>query len=231
MPGLEDLDRRIRERLAASEESQRKRRNHVEQTMHEWEERFRKYTAAADRLTQTILRPRLERLKEHFPNVRAPQEWNSRHNCSCLFERAERFPATVRLEFGVTRDGAATELAVEYLLSIVPVFFPFEASDAIRFPLEEVEDAKVAGWVEDKLLQFVDAYLRLETAPPYQEENMVTDPVCGMRLNRRHAPAALEHRGVVYHFCVEQCRQAFAAEPERYLFPKTGQSSDLGGVP
>jgi YHS domain-containing protein len=220
MPGLEDLDRRIRERLDANVDSQRERRNYVQQTMHEWEERYRNYTAVADRLTQTILRPRLDRLKEHFPNVCAPQEWNSRHNCSFLFERTERFPANVRLEFGVTRDGAATELAVEYLLSIVPVFFPFEASDAIRFPLDAVEDAKVAAWVEDKLLQFVDVYLRLETAPPYQAENMVTDPVCGMHLNRLHAPASLEHRGVVYHFCVERCRQVFAEDPERYLAPR-----------
>jgi YHS domain-containing protein len=220
MPGLEDLDRRIRERLDANADSQRERRDHVQQTMHEWEELCRKYTAIADRLTQTILRPHLEQLKEHFPNVREPQEWNSRHNCSYLFERSERFPATVRLEFGVTRDGAAAELAVEYLLSIVPVFFPFEASDAIRFPLDQVEDAKVAAWIENKLLQFVDVYLRLETAPLYQAENMVTDPVCGMRLNRLHAPASLEHRGVTYHFCVERCRQEFAEDPERYLAQK-----------
>jgi YHS domain-containing protein len=229
MSALEDLDRRIRERLAVNEEAGRQRRNHVEQAMHDWEERHRRYGATADRLIETIIRPRLERLKDHFPNARVPQEWNSRHNCSYLFERTDRFPATVRLELGVTRDGAATELVVEYLLSILPVFFPFQESDEIRFTLAEVEDDKVAAWIEDKLLQFVDTYLRLETAPPYQEENIVTDPVCGMRLNRLHAPASLEHRGVVYHFCVERCREAFAADPERYLAPKASRPSDQGG--
>jgi YHS domain-containing protein len=68
----------------------------------------------------------------------------------------------------------------------------------------------------------VDDYLRLETAAPYQDQNVVTDPVCGMAVNRAHAPAEMEYKGVTYYFCVEECRARFAEAPERYLSPLKG---------
>jgi uncharacterized membrane protein YraQ (UPF0718 family) len=43
----------------------------------------------------------------------------------------------------------------------------------------------------------------------------VTDPVCGMAVDRDKALMA-EHDGHVHHFCSEHCRQRFAAEPERW---------------
>jgi YHS domain-containing protein len=57
----------------------------------------------------------------------------------------------------------------------------------------------------------------LETADQYQSDNMVLDPVCGMRINKAHAAATMEFRGQKYYFCLEECRQKFAAEPSRYL--------------
>jgi hypothetical protein len=50
--------------------------------------------------------------------------------------------------------------------------------------LDEVDEAKTAFWIEAKILHFVDTYLRLETPDHYQQENMATDPVCGMRVNK-----------------------------------------------
>jgi uncharacterized membrane protein YraQ (UPF0718 family)/YHS domain-containing protein len=46
----------------------------------------------------------------------------------------------------------------------------------------------------------------------------VTDPVCGMKVDRAKALTA-EHAGQTHHFCSEHCRQRFTADPERY----TGQ--------
>jgi uncharacterized membrane protein YraQ (UPF0718 family)/YHS domain-containing protein len=43
----------------------------------------------------------------------------------------------------------------------------------------------------------------------------VTDPVCGMRVDRGKAVVA-ERRGRTHHFCSEHCRAAFEAAPERF---------------
>lgn len=46
-----------------------------------------------------------------------------------------------------------------------------------------------------------------------------TDPVCGMRVSRISAAAEAEHQGKTYYFCAPLCRDAFLADPERYLRP------------
>ena len=45
---------------------------------------------------------------------------------------------------------------------------------------------------------------------------MVTDPVCGMRIDDGDAAATAEHEGVTYYFCSQACHNAFVAEPAAY---------------
>ncbi len=46
---------------------------------------------------------------------------------------------------------------------------------------------------------------------------MAIDPVCGMEVNERTAPARQEHKGKTYYFCSEDCRDQFVESPDRYL--------------
>ena len=43
---------------------------------------------------------------------------------------------------------------------------------------------------------------------------IVTDPVCGMRIDPDDAVATAEHHGQPYWFCSQACREAFAADPD-----------------
>ncbi|MGH9105150.1 MAG: permease [Acidimicrobiales bacterium] len=43
------------------------------------------------------------------------------------------------------------------------------------------------------------------------------DPVCGMQVDLRHAPASAVRAGNRFYFCSEHCRDRFEAGPERYL--------------
>jgi YHS domain-containing protein len=43
----------------------------------------------------------------------------------------------------------------------------------------------------------------------------VTDPVCGMKVDRAKA-ITLEHAGHTWYFCSEHCRNRFQADPDRY---------------
>jgi YHS domain-containing protein len=217
MADLGDLERKIKEKLALSEERQQLQRNHLQQRMTEAEARHQRYTAVADRLIQEVIRPRMKKLETLFDNARLSEARCSRHTCCCQFEHTSRFPATATVEVGVTRDGEIKTVVLEYQLEILPVFFPVEGRDQLTMRLDEVNEEKAAAWVEAKLLHFVDTYLRLETFDQYQEENMVTDPVCGMRVNKAFASAPMTYRGQTYYFCHPECRTRFAENPERYL--------------
>jgi P-type Cu+ transporter len=45
---------------------------------------------------------------------------------------------------------------------------------------------------------------------------IVTDPVCGMRIDPEDAAATVEHDGKTYYFCSEVCRDVFVADPDSY---------------
>jgi YHS domain-containing protein len=53
-----------------------------------------------------------------------------------------------------------------------------------------------------------------------------TDPVCGRELRRADAAGAMDLHGTVFFFHSTACRDAFAADPERYL--GTAGASDNG---
>jgi YHS domain-containing protein len=217
MGTLNDLERRIKEKLSLSEERQRLQQDHFRRRMVEAEARHERYTALADRLMQAVIRPRMEKLKTFFENARMSEARNSRHSSCCQFEHTTRFPATANLEIGVTRDGEITTVILQSQLAILPVFFPVEGRDELTMPLDAVDEEKAATWVEGTILHFVETYLRLESSDHYQHENIVTDPVCGMRVNKAFAPAQMTYRGQTCYFCIPECRARFAENPERYL--------------
>jgi YHS domain-containing protein len=43
------------------------------------------------------------------------------------------------------------------------------------------------------------------------------DPVCGMQVSPKTAAGEAKHQGKSYYFCSAQCREAFNAEPGRYV--------------
>jgi YHS domain-containing protein len=218
MTDLRELDRLIEGKIARLQERGRLQHDHGLQRMHAYEERRRQYTTIADRLAREVIRPRLEKLAGHFDNaVLQGCDQAGRHQCVCCFSHTDRFPATVKLEFGVSRDGDFHNVVILYNLSILPVYFSFDGQGQLALPLDRVNDEQVASWIEKRVLAFLDIYFRLETVDQYQEENLARDPVCGMRVNRLYAAAQFEYQGHTYYFCVPECREKFSRAPEEYL--------------
>jgi hypothetical protein len=105
MAELGDLERKIKAKLALSEERQQVQRNHCHDYLVEAEVRHQHYTAVADRLMQAVTRPRMRKLKSLFENAKMPEAQNSRHTCCLQFEHTDRFPATAKLEVGIPAMG------------------------------------------------------------------------------------------------------------------------------
>lgn len=51
---------------------------------------------------------------------------------------------------------------------------------------------------------------------------MTRDPVCGMRVDEKTAPATVTHEGTTYYFCSEECKKTFLANPKPYLNARVG---------
>ncbi len=45
---------------------------------------------------------------------------------------------------------------------------------------------------------------------------MAKDPVCGMEVDEKSAPAKSEHMGKTYYFCAMGCKKAFDENPAKY---------------
>ena len=46
---------------------------------------------------------------------------------------------------------------------------------------------------------------------------MAIDPVCGMSVDERTAPAKTTYQGKTYYFCSDACKESFQQQPEKYL--------------
>jgi YHS domain-containing protein len=137
--------------------------------------------------------------------------------CSCWFGYCERFPASTKVAFAVEHDVRFENVAVCLEVSMMPVFIKLNERDKLTSPLDEVKDEAVAEWVEQRLLEFLDSYLRIDRGGEDFDEEAVTDPVCGMRISRSAAVASDTYRGHPYFFCSRECQERFAREPTAYV--------------
>ena len=48
------------------------------------------------------------------------------------------------------------------------------------------------------------------------DDTLVTDPVCGMKIDPTTAAATREHDGTTFYFCSPGCAASFDADPHRY---------------
>jgi len=104
---------------------------------------------------------------------------------------------------------------------MMPVFIKLNERDKFTSPLDSLQDDAVADWVEERLLEFLESYLRLDRGGEEFDEDAAGDPVCGMRIRRSAAAASDSFHGHPYFFCSRECQERFAREPTAYVNVRT----------
>jgi len=68
----------------------------------------------------------------------------------------------------------------------------------------------------------------LKKAKQHKKEviKMARDPVCGMDVDEKSAPAKSEHMGKTYYFCAPGCKKAFDENPAKYI---KGEGHEMAG--
>lgn len=208
MRGKSRLAERILNRFELHRLELEEKQQQLDDNMNKMLEQKERLATIAKRLIDTVLLPMMQELLRHFDNGRVEVQHNNDYfGCVCEFAHTPRFPATVRFGIAIL-PGNETCYAARSDLNILPVLMEYTRNNEELFPLEG-DDEAIAGWVEERILEFVDTYLRLETHPLYQKDNIVIDPVCGMRISAIAATSKVEWSGHTYYFCSEVCKEVF----------------------
>lgn len=188
--------------------------------MRDVQQRHQQFTALVEHVLGDIVRPRMEYLARLFPQA-AYERRPAPYHLTQWYGYTERFPASTRLDLGLEPDERFEQACLLYDLRIVPVFMKYNRHDRLVMPPGTIDDVHVTSWVEDRLAEFVETYLRLERVDRDQSEILATDPVCGMRVTKSTAAAQLDYLGHPYFFCSAVCRDEFAGNPRQFVTIET----------
>ncbi len=204
------LSHTIISRLEEHQRALAEQQKQTDSTMKELLEQRERFSAVARRLMESVVHPRVEELSGHFDNASIiDHHGDTDFHCVCKFSHTPRFPATVSLSIGLLP--AESSLKASYDLEILPVLMEYKRDEEKSFPMDDSDEA-IGLWVEEKIVEFIDTYLRLETHPLYQKDNIVSDPVCGMQISTNAATSRVELTGHTFYFCSEVCKGAFLEE-------------------
>lgn len=167
-------------------------------------------------LIEAVIQPRVATIAGCFQNS-GPVRRTSLTSISCWFGYCERFPVSTQLSLSIEHDVRFESVTIRYEAEVTPKLFRFNDRDALRLSRNSVSDEDVANWTEERLLEFIDVYLRIDRGSESLEIEAVNDPVCGMRISRTSAVATECVHGHPYFFCSQACRERFQLNPREFV--------------
>ena len=220
MGGLVEFANQVKQKLAIANRPPCWSQEEADQYMTASMARREQYQQKASSIQGTIIKPRLDTIAAFLGNASMIKDELACHS-SCWFGYCDRFPVTAKIAFEVQHDIRFEKLSVAYEAWVMPVFIKLNERDKITMPLELVREDDIENWVEERVLDFLDAYLRIDRGSNDFEEEPVTDPVCGMRINRSGAVANASYLGYCYYFCSPGCQEKFNQCPTEYVEVKS----------
>jgi YHS domain-containing protein len=212
MLAIESLSSRLDDEFGVLEK--RYKSTHAE-ALREWRER-RQRIQQLDKVFETLgeaWKPRLAMLLKKFGDRVQVMPRLTPSSREAAFEFQSNL-ARVRLRFSATTDRDVRRVILGDHLEIVPDFWRYQPHAELEFPIGAVDEAAAARWVDDRIVDFVRAYLSVAESELDAQEHMVEDPVVHVRFPDFAAGATLEWQGQTYYFVGEETRQEFARELE-----------------
>ncbi len=213
-----NIEERIDAELAAAETRLGKVRDQAAADFENLAERYRQFVAITERILSDPRAGYLQKLADRFDNAELTRSQTRVGFFGQLrFRYTAKFPASVTLSLALTHDATVRNVFVTYDVEILPIFMNYERHDEISFPIDAFDYDQAFHWVDDKIVGFVRTYMELQFAEQYQKENLVTDPVVGVRFSKIHAHAEETYQGTTYHFLTEDSHTLFQESPERFV--------------
>jgi hypothetical protein len=210
MPEIESLSSRIDDEFAAVEKKVKDRK--IEMLREYWErlKRLKHLDKVFEKLAQAW-KPRLDTLLQKFGDrvQVTPQLTPSTREAVFEFQSKR---ARVRLRFSAATDRDISKVILSYDLEIIPVLFHYDPHAELELPLDAVDEPAAGRWVDDRIVDFVRAYLSLGEDEIDERYHEVEDPVAQVRFPDFAAGATLEWQGEKHYFISEETRREFARQ-------------------
>jgi hypothetical protein len=210
MSDINDLLTRIDGAIATVKEKVGQNLREQLQEYAEGQKRLEPYEKAQARVVE-VARPRLEALAARVGERLAvtPSVCQTRRAVKFDFQSPQ---ACITLTFSVAPDRQLKNVVVEYDLDILPVLMQYESHAEFTSPIDALDTAGLAKWLDDRIVGFVELFIGLYDHTVYATGEYVTDPVVQVRFPKFAAAATLEHDGQKYFFIDERTRQDFVRQ-------------------
>jgi YHS domain-containing protein len=183
------------------------------QHVHEHQERQKRLATFEKLLAdlRAVWQPRLEALTKKFGDkVKATPSVTSTSREGTFDFQSEL--ARIRLRLSASTDQDVRKLVLDYNLEILPILMKFDSHQRAEWSLDAVDRQAISDWIDDRLVDFVKAYLALHENEYYLKDHMVEDPIAGVRFPKLAAAAKVVRNGKTYYFVGEETRREFEAK-------------------
>ena len=210
MTDTNTLAGRIDAEFSALEEKIKKAQTHHLEEHKVRQKRLEQLNQVFDEL-RAVWKPRLELLAKRFGDRAEVKPKVTPSTREATFEFQSK-RGRVRLKFSASTDRDVRKLILGYDLEIIPIFMQYERHAEREFPLEAVDQAAAAQWIDDRIVDFVRTYLSMGENEIYLKDRMVEDPITHARFPDFAAGATLEWQGRKFYFIAEETRREFAEQ-------------------
>lgn len=210
MRDVNDLTARIDGAITAAKDEVKRQQQERLQAHTERQKLLKEYETVQAWVVE-IAKPRLEALAK-----RAGERASVRPSVSQT-RRAARFEfhspkAHMTLTFSVAPDLPVNNAVVEYDLKIIPVLWHFEPHAEFSTPIAAFDADGLTRWLDDRIVQFVELYVRINEGEIYDKAEYVEDPVAHVTSPKFAAGATLDHGGKTYFFIDDGMKAEFARQ-------------------
>ncbi|MBL8850748.1 MAG: hypothetical protein JNG89_13795 [Planctomycetaceae bacterium] len=174
------------------------------------EKRYHEQYLPAVAQVVTLVKPRLQLLADRFKDKVHVTPLLTAHQRQLTY-RFDARVARIELTFRVSHDADVRNLVFDQELDVLPILMQFDKHSRLTAPLDNLDLPKIAQWVDDRIVAFVQTYLEIHQNRYYQKDILVTDPVAGVELPQFAARCTLESGGKTYYFVSEETRREFEA--------------------
>jgi hypothetical protein len=210
MSDVNELQARIDGALAAAKDKARQQQQGLLQDFLERQKQVKEYEKVQARIVE-IARPRLQALASKAGERVKVTPSVSQSRRSAAFEfRSNK--ALITLTFSVAPDLPVKNAVVEYDLRVIPVLWKFDSHAEFTSPVAAFDEAGLAKWLDDRIVGFVELFIRIHESELYDKADYVEDPVAGVKFPKFAAGATLDHGGQTYFFIDGTTKAEFARQ-------------------
>jgi YHS domain-containing protein len=201
----DELTRRLDAEFAAARSRISQFQGEAERSYEAGRRRYRTFLAASRRVRK-LVQDRLEAVAPRVPleEVHPTIYRGGRRYQGTVTAKVPSELAQIKLRLTLTHDSDVANLMLDYDLDVLPVYIKFTPHERLVQPIEAIDDAAIARWLDDRLVELAHAYLEIGLDEKYQQDHLVSDPVANVRFPRHYARMQLQHEGKTYYFISDE---------------------------